>query len=247
MTKTQEKLDQEAMKESVENADKAIATTPSEHHLSTSGIGIHGLEEADTATIPLPFARLVQPTSKGVRTADGEEAQVGSFFFSDTNTAMKAPEVIILKGKHGIKTFTDPTSGDPVQKKVLAVLGYMPDTEKVFILTLSVMSFNGFGRFMAQLKEKHAEACFQYKTTISSHLVETDKGKFYVADFNVGEELDDDLYVKAADLYAQYQSVVSTKPFDEKLEEVEVVEENQESDPKTINGTNVPVNPDIEF
>ena len=51
-------------------------------------------------------------------------------------------------------------------------------------------------------------------------------GKFYVADFNLGEELSDELYVKAAELYAQYQSVVSTKPFDEKIEEVSEIDPN---------------------
>ena len=222
----QEKKDIEESTEESELHPAAVGLAVQHNELAVPGINIQGLEEADPATIPLPFARLVQPTSKGVKTSEGEEAPVGSFFFSDTNTALESPIIVILKGKHGVKTFNDMTTGEPVQKKVLAVLGYIPETEKVFILTLSVMSFNGFGHFMAQLKEKHAEACFQYQTTISSHLVENDRGKFYVADFNLGEELSDELYVKAAKLYAQYQSVVSTKPFDEKIEEVEEIDPN---------------------
>jgi hypothetical protein len=226
MTNKLSEKEQKEMSESMKESAQTPAIISPEQHLTTPGINIQGLEEADPATIPLPFARLVQPTSKGVKTSEGEEAPVGSFFFSDTNTALESPTIVILKGKHGVKTFNDMTTGEPVQKKVLAVLGYIPETEKVFILTLSVMSFNGFGHFMAQLKEKHAEACFQYQTTISSHLVENDRGKFYVADFNLGEELSDELYVKAAELYAQYQSVVSTKPFDEKIEEVEEIDPN---------------------
>lgn len=237
------KKEEQEMEESV---NKSQVIKVEEHRgLSVPGIGIQGLEEADPATIPLPFVRLVQPTSKGVRLSDGSEASVGSYFFSDTATAIENPEIIILKGKHGVKTFDDMTTGKPVQKKILAVLGVLSGTEKVFILTLSVMSFNGFGKFMASLKEKKATSSFQYKVTLGSHLIENEKGKFYVADFNLGEELPDEEYVKMGELYEQYKSVVSSKPFDESQEEA--VEENQESNPKTINGTSVPVNPDIEF
>ncbi len=217
-----------------------------------SGFGIQGLEEADPATIPLPFVRLVQPSSKNVLLADGNEAPAGSYLFDDTSSAFEELEIVILKGKHGQKTFIDKKTGDETTKKVLAILGVLPDTEKVFLLQLSVMSYAPFGKYMAQLKEKKAEATFQYKVKLNSRYQENDYGKFYVANIEIGEELPEDQYVRMAELFEQYQSVVN-KAFDEKpqkieaepadnAEEGEIVEDNGK-----INGTNIPVAEDIPF
>ena len=188
-----------------------LATTQS-HALATQngGLGIAGLEEVPADILPVPFVKLVQPTSQNVELVDGKEAAVGSYFFTDTKTEIESLEFVILKAKHGEVTFTD-KEGKQTAKKALLILGVLPETEKVFILSLSVMSFSGFGKLVAMLKDQKVNAVWERRVIATSHKVENDKGKFYVADFQLGDALTGEEVAQMGEYCNKYAGVVSAK------------------------------------
>lgn len=179
------------------------------------GIEIHGMEEVPASIIPIPFVRLVQPTSTKIETVDGKEASAGTFYFNDTQRSEETIKVALLKGKHAKVVYERDGEKTPTSK--LAILAYELVSGKLFILSLSVMSFSNYGRLMAQMKEKKISSAWEYAVTISSEKQENEKGKYYIAKFELNEELDSEIRKELENLYIKYGQVLNKK---EEIDEV---------------------------
>ena len=180
---------------------------------NNNSLGIQGMEDMDASFIPLPYAKLVQPGTVDALLTDGREASAGSYYFSDTKESFGTLSFILLKSKHGEKTFTD-KDGRTVTKRVLGILGQFPDSDRKFILTLSLMSFSGLGRLIAMMKAKGVTKTWEYVVEATSHLVKNDKGKFYVADFQLAARIPEELQEGYELTSLQLGSVIEAKAFD---------------------------------
>lgn len=177
---------------------------------SDFGIGIEGLQDVPTAMIPVPFMKLVQGTSKNIELENGEDAPVGSFYLTDLQVAFKDLTFVMLRVKHQVIDFEREIDGQMkmVPTKQLLILGMDLDTEKLFILTLSVMSFSNFGRLIAKFKDQKVNAVWQYQVHVTSEKMENKKGKFQIANFQIGEKLTEDQIAKMQEKYGQYGGVI---------------------------------------
>lgn len=176
---------------------------------TVTGIDITGLEDVPASIIPLPYVRLVQPTSTKIQLDSGEDAAVGTFYFNDTQRAEVSISMAILKAKHGQVTYE--RNGEPVHTSKLAVLGYDLLTNKLFILSLSVMSFSNFGKLVAQMKEKAITQTWTHEIIVSSEKQENEKGKYYVAKFEIGQPVQVDKKAELDKLQAQYEGVLERR------------------------------------
>ncbi len=203
--------------------EKTVVKQEIEQNLATvraANIGIRGLDSIDPSRVmSIPFVRLVQFTSRKTTQADGKEASVGSFFFNDTKKAVESIEMVILRAKIGKKTFV--REGEESVSSILAILAATLDTKKMFILTLSTMSFRPFGVLMAQMKEEGVIDVWDHKVKVASQYQENNKGKFYVAQFSLGDALTTEEAKEMEDMYASYGRVLERQSFDETEEGVE--------------------------
>ena len=173
---------------------------------------IEGLEEVSAASVPLPFCRLVQPTSTKIALSNGKDATTGNFYFNDTLSQEEELHVCILKAKHSEMTF----EGNDYPTKKLGILAVdMNNLQKVFILSLSVMSYGSFGSLIARIR-----AAEQTKTTLKeargkvrdyvikiiSEKQENEKGKFYIAKFEIVEKVADEHKEQINQMYEKYLS-----------------------------------------
>lgn len=198
------------MKKQEEDFEKEmneLAKAPKGDITVAEGLDIHGMEEVPTSIIPIPYVRLVQPTSQKIEGADGKDAAAGTFFFNDSLRTVEELKVAIIKGKHAKVQY------DPEQPPVIRVgiLAKELETGKIFILSLSYSSFSNFGRLIAQLKEKNTKNVWEYEVSITSEKQENDKGKFYVAKFKVGEKLSKEEQEEIEILHDKYGAVLEAR------------------------------------
>lgn len=178
------------------------------------GLGIEGLEDFDTSTLPVPFVKLVQPGSTGILLKDNKtEAPVGSYYFGDIKEFRDPLNFVLLKAKHGKKTFPDKKTGKMVTSPALAILGLLPLDDKMFLLSLRVSSFSSFGQFAAQLKQQKLITTWQRIVSATSHRLEKNGNKYQVADFSIDAEVPVEDQGKYASLASMYGEVVN-KAFD---------------------------------
>lgn len=197
------KKDEAEMQQSIDEAENNIHD---EHALTVAprgavatpfkGIDIEGLESVSMSMVAVPYVRLIQPTSKKTENDKGKEAMAGNFLFSDTQREVGELNFVLLRAKQQVKAvdengqFVADDSPDRVGgKQQLSVLGYDPTDEKLFILSLSVTSFSGFGKLIAKFKSMKLDKTWRFHITGTSTKVENAKGKFYVADFKIGKEI----------------------------------------------------------
>lgn len=205
--KSEEKL----MREATDEAMAEKGNISHEHTLSTGmenraiaspnafkGVSIEGLESVPASMEAVPFVRLVQPTSQKTQMANGKEALVGSFLFNDTQEAYNELEFVLLRAKHEFikvdkKTgqfVTDEFEGETLLKPRVSILGIVVDLEKLFILSLSATSFSSFGKLIAKLKAINADKSYRFLISATSEKQENNKGKYYIVNFKLGQELD---------------------------------------------------------
>jgi len=198
-----------------ESANAIVEAPQSSLAAQNAGVGIGGLEGIDPSTMPIPFVRLVQPTSKKIATAEGEDAANATYYFGDTKESIKELTCVILKGKHGPKTFPDPKTGEKKTKTVLALLCVLPDEDnKLFILSLSATSFGAFGSLVAMLKKQKVMNVWEVKVKMTAHMTENELGKYAVADFAIAGPLDGEQVAKMSELYDKYEKAVEKNAFD---------------------------------
>lgn len=203
MDKQTEEIFAKETKDLVENP------TPLEVSTQTGSLEIEGLEDVPASIMPIPFLRLVQPSSTKIETANGKEAPAGTFFFNDTQTATETIEFALIKAKHGMQTFE--RDGEVKDSVKLAILGQDLNKNKLFVLTLSVMSFTNFGSLVAKMKEAGITKTWENKIIISSEKHENEKGKYYTARFELGEKLTEHQISELEKLHTQYGTVLDRK------------------------------------
>lgn len=164
-------------------------TVVSVKHYST----IKGLEEVTTDIIPVPYYKLVQPGSTGIRLEDGQDAECGQFYMGDTGTAADNLRVGIVRAKRMVKVFKGKRTVS------LGILGVNLETMTPFLMNISSTNFSNFGRMMNILNQRKIDAIWKFPVNLISgddFKVETDKiidgekrkVKYWTMDFQVEEE-----------------------------------------------------------
>lgn len=206
---TDEQTDEQIQMEEATNEAAAEANVTGEHALSTTtssralatpikSVGIAGMEEIPTSLMAIPYCRLIQPTSKKTETTEGHDAVPGNFLFNDTQREVGELSFVLLRAKHEHKRvdetgeFVDDSyTGPTTSKQQVSILGITTDeTEKLFILSLSITSFSGFGRLIAKFKELHVDKTWRFKLKATSEKQENKKGKYFVVKFQIEQELE---------------------------------------------------------
>ena len=197
-----------------DNQKAIVNASPSGIAMPFKGIKIAGLEEVPASLLPVPYVRLVQPTSTGTTLANGkDEAMPGTFLFNDTQEAVKEITFTMLKAKHGQATFE--RNGEPVTTPKLAILGMERGSNKLFILPLSVMSFSNFGKLVAKLQADGIQHCWEFAINVTSSKQENQKGKYYIAEFQIGEKLSAAEIKHMEDKYMDYGGVLEKNQADD--------------------------------
>lgn len=199
--------------------EKAIVSAKPQGLAVVKGLGIQGLEEEDASILPIPFVRVVQGQSKDTKMKDGKDAPEGTFFFGDTREAFPELNFCILKSKVVTTVFKDPNTGADKPTPQRKILGITMDTKKVFMLTISVMSFMEYGRLVAEMKQNKITEAWSHIITATTEKRENDKGKFQVVVFKLGEKLTKEDETEMGLAYEQFKRV---------FEKDEAVENNQE-------------------
>lgn len=208
-----ESVDQSMKEQSV---DVGIVTSGNKAVALPGGIPIDGLESVPTNILPVPFVRLVQGTSSKIELENGEDAPVGSFYFNDLQRAYKELPFVLLRAKYQIKEFE--REGKLVPTKQILLLGMTLETKKLFILTLSVMSFSNFGGLIAKFKEKGVTAVWEYEIKATSEKMENKKGKFQIANFQVVRKVTEEELNDLAEAYGEYGGVLDREDIQEAAE-----------------------------
>lgn len=205
-----EQVSEQQQMEDATNEAQAESNVSNEHALSTTttttkalttpikSVGIAGMEEIPTSLMAIPYCRLIQPTSKKTETTEGRDAVPGNFLFNDTQREVGELSFVLLRAKHEVKradldgNYVDASyEGVTVPKQQVSILGITTDeTEKLFILSLSLTSFSGFGRLIAKFKELHVDKTWRFRLKATSEKQENKKGKYFVAKFQIEEELE---------------------------------------------------------
>ena len=176
---------------------------------SQNTISIAGLEGLPASIIPIPYVRLVQPTSKNTEVSPGVDAEIGTFLFDDTKTSVAELTFSLLRARHAHVQFE--RDGEVINTQKILILATVLESEKLFLLSLSPTSFSNFGHLVAQLKEKKAVNVWNYKVIATSEKQENDKGKYYVAKFELKEELTKEEQDKLTLLSQKYSPVLDKK------------------------------------
>lgn len=202
MDKTAEELFAEDTKDLVENPTPLSVAM-------IGGLGIQGLEDVPSSILPIPYLRLIQPSSQKTETSKGKEAVAGTFYFNDTKTEYESVTFALIKAKYGMQSFE--RDGEMKESVKLALLGMTLDTNKLFIITLSVMSFTSFGSLVAQMKEAKMKSTWEKAITVTSEKQENDKGKYYVAKFELGDDLTQAQIHNLASKHQEFGTVLDRK------------------------------------
>lgn len=225
-----DKKDEQEINESLTEGnitnEHSLSTTQQDNALvdptAFKGVDIEGLQEVPSNMQAVPYVRLVQPSSKNIVTDKGEEAKSGTYLFNDTQIAVEELYFVILRAKPELKPVdrdgkfifdnTTPVAGE---KQQLSILGYDPTGEKLFILSLTKSSFSNFGKYIAKLKSMKVKRTWEYMIKATSSYKENDKGKFYVAEFNLDLKLNDTEVEKIGKIAYQYGMLLDQRIVDD--------------------------------
>lgn len=218
VTKEEEQEILDSMKESSEKPKsednpaeiRSLSVHKEPAALATKGsLDIEGLEDVPASMLAVPFVKIVQFSSTKTVLESGVDADPGNFFFTDLQTQEKELKFVMLRAKPQIREFDDDKSptGKRMVRQVL-VLGMILESQKLFILILPVSSFSSWGKLLSKLKENKVLSVWESELVASTELQKNDKGKFYVANFQIGRELDDDEIGRMAATYGQYGGVL---------------------------------------
>lgn len=143
------------MNAKIEGSTENLPTTPERH------FGIGGLEDVPRSIIPVPFYRLVQPSSDKVILPDGKRAANGLFLMQDIRKTTPRLRFIILRAKR--QTREQKNDYGQLEKIVsLNVLGINLERGKPFILSVPVTSFSAFGRLFEDLENLKVKNAWEY-------------------------------------------------------------------------------------
>lgn len=188
--------------------------------LSTfTGIPIEGLQDVSVSLLPVPFVKLVQPTSKNVDLADGKtEASQGTFYFTDLQVAVPELNFVLLRAKQEIVEFDD-KDGKKIKVPKIALLCRTMETQKLFIISLSRTGFSPFGKLIAKLKEAKMPASWHVEVKATTERKENDMGKFYVPSFNIVRNMSQDEIDELATAYGEFGAALDREDLKEQMQE----------------------------
>lgn len=179
------------------------------------GIEIEGLEGVPASMVAVPYCRLIQPSSKNTTLNNGKEATQGYFMFNDIQEEVPELNFALLRAKADIAFVDDKGNyvdsgyeGEKKQKQLLRMLGVTLDTNKLFILTLTSTSFSNWGKLLAHFKAIKLDKTYRYGIKATTLKTENKKGKYYVVDFKLGEELDEDKMTELSKIALEYGVVL---------------------------------------
>lgn len=113
---------------------------------NAGGIGMEGIEGISMSDLPMPYVKLVHPTTK-----KADLSKVGQWLHTGKNEYKESMAIVILFAKHGkITDFNDETIENDCMK-VLAV--DLEDLENPFAMTLSGGGWFAFMKLMAAMKQ----------------------------------------------------------------------------------------------
>jgi hypothetical protein len=135
--------------------------------------------------------------------------------FNDIQTEVEELKFVLLRAKVDIKRVDEDGNfvandfvGITKPKQVLSILGITTDTNKLFVLSLSVTSFTSWGKLMAQLKEMEVDCSYRFQISAKTEKKENKKGKYYVVSFIVGTELDKNALIEMETKASEYGVVL---------------------------------------
>jgi len=203
INKNEEKIIQKSLEEWENNisTEHTLSTLSADTQITTPGgfrgVDIDGLNDIPSSMIAVPYLRLIQPSSKKTEMADGKETPWGQFLFSDTQNAFETLNFVLLRAKHELKKVDangmyvgEDYAGPTRSKAQVTILGITTDTDRLFILSLSVTSFSSFGKLIAKFKNLQVDKSYRFELNLSSEKIENDKGKFAIVNFKINKELD---------------------------------------------------------
>jgi hypothetical protein len=208
------------MAEALDAPETALATVdqmPSA--LATvGGIPIEGLQDIPVTRLPVPFVKMVQPSSTEVQMEDGKDALPGTFFFTDLQKSYSELSFVMLRAKEVVTDFERDGKITPTPQ--LKILGITLDTQKLFILNLSITSFQSFFKLIAKLKENKVQASWAYEIKASTQKTENKKGKYFVVQFQLVRKITGEEFEALSETYGAYGGALDRQA----LEEDETVE-----------------------
>lgn len=227
MDKKDKKLADESIQEAQTVPSAADGGTVSPDHSMTvakpagaitgpqTGIGIRGMEDIPPNMIVLPYAKIVQPSSRKTQLADGSEAPVGNFYFTDIQESHPELDFVILKATVQDREFPDPDKPGTMQKKTqLYALIYLPEKMQLRILIISRSGFTPWGRLIARMKNDDIRDAWEYVIHANTILTVNEKGKFYVPSFQLDRKLEVAELEQMEQLYGQYYGALDRRDFD---------------------------------
>lgn len=219
MNQTDEKL----AAETVASATPAENKTLSEEHTMTvqrskasialrnAGVPIEGMQDLPASMMALPYVKLVQRMTTKAKLTDGEDAKVGTYYFTDTQESVSELELIILRTKVVERDFID-DKGESKHSTQLFSLCIRGDMEKMFILILPVTSFTPFGRLIAKFKEMKLQSAWEHMVKATTEDAQNKRGQAYkIANLQIGRKLTPDEVDKMAELYGEYGGVLERR------------------------------------
>jgi|GEM_PF-2873116 len=169
----------------VQTSHQALAPTS---QIAEGPSDVAGIDQSAMSLIKLPWLRLIQPTSQKTEDKSGKESMPGTYLMSDSLKNYGTMKFVILRAKRENREFERDGVKTPSQR--LAILGCTVPDNKLFILSLSVTSFSNWGRLLSQFKDMQLDKTWRFSINLSSEKIENDKGKFYVANFKLDDELE---------------------------------------------------------
>lgn len=156
-------------------------------HPASGGIGVTGLESIPVSMMGMPYIKIVQPTSQNVELADGADAPAGHFYFSDLQVSKPEITISLITAKKMTREFE--RDGETKMVDQVGMLFRERESGKNYLMSLSVMSFQAFGKLMSLVTSEEWQTAWDKAITISTEKQENSKGKYYTVRFQVGDKL----------------------------------------------------------
>lgn len=195
---------------SVRSGERAALVAPG------TGIDIQGLEDVSPAMLPIPFVKLVQPSSDNIKLASGMDAQKGTFYFTDIQKSESVLKFILLRAKQQIVEFE--RGGKKVPTPQIALLCVTTETKKLFILPLSKTGFSPFGKMIAKFKEANVSTSWEFEIKATTVQKTNDKGTYYIPDFQLERQMTPSELDELSDMYGQFGASLDREDLQEEME-----------------------------
>jgi len=153
--------------------------------------GIDGLIGFDMVDMPMPYVKLVHPTSGNVDLVDGKEATPGTFYFSQSKTAVESFDAVILFAKKDHITWKE-EKGPEMVYRVLAIDWSNRATEPFEMLITGASRWE-WKSLLGLLKQGGIKSVRNNVVKISSERRESKKegvGKYFAMKFELGVALE---------------------------------------------------------